>query len=254
VIRTQGAQQDPKGTGHRSSQQLRGRRAGQLVRALVDSSPPYRATELAAASGVSLSYVSRLLDAMEQEALITRKGRVIVDVDWPEMLRLRASQYDLLKIHPYVPMISPQGPQAVLDRLRSAWAEIQDIGNVAVTGTYAARELVPTVAVGGQLMLYVPPDPRQVSALDRIASVLALLRAETGADVLLMRAANPVVFARTRIVNGVPHVALSQLAMDCLGGTGRMPAEGQALVDYMAQHESQWRAPNLSQLNDTAAA
>lgn len=254
VILTQGARHDPGRGGRRPSQHLRGHRAGQLVRVLADASPPYRATELARVSGVSLSYISRLLDALEEEALITREGRVIVDVDWPEMLRLRASQYDLLKVNSYVSMISPQGPQAVLDRLRVDWAKIRGIGHVAVTGTFAARELVPAVAVGGQLMLYVPPDPRQAGALERIASQLGLLRTETGADVVLVRAMNSVVFARTRTVNAIPHVALSQLAIDSLGGTGRMPAEGEALLQYMAQHQSQWRAGNLSQLTDSAAA
>jgi len=254
VILTHGSQRDPGRGGRRPSQHLRGHRAGQLVRVLADASPPYRATELASVSGISLSYISRLLDALEEEALITREGRVIVDVDWQEMLRLRASQYDLLKVNPYVSMISPQGPQVVLDRLRLRLAAVQDIGRVAVTGTFAARELVPAVAVGGQLMLYVPADPRQAGALERIASELGLLRTETGADVVLVRAMNSVVFTRTRTVNGIQHVALTQLAIDSFGGTGRMPAEGDALLEYMAEHQSQWRASNLSQLTDSATA
>ncbi len=253
VIRTQGAQQDPWRTARRPSQLLRGHRAGQFVRVLADAMPPYRATELASASGVSLSYISRLLDALEEETLVTREGRVIVDVDWQDLLRLRASQYDLLKVNPSVSLIAPQGPEAAIDLLLLHWDQVQEIGNVAVTGTFAAREIAPATAVGGQLMLYVPPDTRQVNALDRIAAILGLLRADTGADVVLLRATNSIVFDRRRLVNGIPHVALSQLVIDCLGGTGRMPAEGEAVLAYMAQRESQWRARSLSELNDSLA-
>ncbi len=215
--------------------------------------PPCRATELASASGVSLSYISRLLDALEEETLVTREGRVIVDVDWQDLLRLRASQYDLLKVNPSVSLIAPRGPEAAIDLLLLHWDQVQEIGNVAVTGTFAAREIAPAAAVGGQLMLYVPPDTRQVNALDRIAAILGLLRAATGADVVLLRATNSIVFDRPRLVNGIPHVALSQLVIDCLGGTGRMPAEGEAVLACMAQRESQWRARSLSELTDSLA-
>ena len=40
-------------------------------------------------------------------------------------------------------------------------------------------------------------------------------------------------------------VADSQAAADCLTGTGRMPAEGQALVEWMLGNESAWRVERL---------
>jgi hypothetical protein len=54
-----------------------------------------------------------------------------------------------------------------------------------------------------------------------------------------------VVFERPRLIDGVPHVALSQLAIDCLSGPGRMPAEGEAVLDYMVQTENSWRVNRL---------
>lgn len=247
-IRTEGAKQDPHPQRKPSRQQLRGARAGRLVRVLVDAQPPYRAAELADASSVSLSYVSRLLDALEEEALIIREARSVTAVDWINLIRARASQYSLLGANPYVSMLAPQGPEIVLKILRDQRKLIERIGHVALTGTFATRSIVRNVAVGGQLMLYVPSDPRQNGPLEKIAANLGLFRTETGADVLMLRAANEMVFRGVRRVDGIPNVALSQLALDSLGGTGRMPEEGEELLAYMAKNEKRWRAPNVQQL------
>lgn len=248
IIRTDGASNNPDRAARQHVQQLRGARAGRLVRLLADAAPPYRATELAEVSRVSLSYVSRLLDALEEEALITRDGRLIVEVDWPQLIRARASQFELLKANSYVGMVAQGGTDDVLRRLRVNWEAIEDIGPVAITGSFAARKLVPEVAVGGQLMMYAPPDPQINGAFEKISALTGLLRTKSGADVLLLRPSNNVVFERRRNVDGNPHVAISQLAIDCLSGTGRMPAEGEALVQYMESHVSEWRARNLMEL------
>jgi hypothetical protein len=52
-----------------------------------------------------------------------------------------------------------------------------------------------------------------------------------------------VVFEGTRELHGVPHVALSQLVLDSLSGPGRMPAEAEKVLEYMIDHESDWRSP-----------
>jgi hypothetical protein len=248
IIRTEGAKQDPRPSRVSAHQQLRGARAGRLVRVLVDTQPPYGATQLAAASGLSLSYVSRLLDALEQEALITRERRSVNDVDWRELIRARAAQYNLLEANPYVAMLAPQGADRTVEFLHDRRKSIQQAGEIAVTGPYAARKVVPNVTVGGQLMIYVPPDPRHNGALDKIADDLGLLRSDIGTDVLMLRAANEIVFRGIRQIQGIPYVALSQLAIDSLGGTGRMPAEGEELLDYMARDEGKWRARSLDEL------
>src|ERR1700722_20402624 len=51
---------------------LRGPRAGRLVRALVDAAGTWTVAQLAATTGLSASYVSKLLDSLEQEALVQR--------------------------------------------------------------------------------------------------------------------------------------------------------------------------------------
>jgi len=243
-LRQLGADRDPNPPS-RGRHGLAGARAGNLVRLLVDVAPPYRAGELAAASGISLPWVGRLLEAMEAQALIRRDGRTVVDTDWVGLLRERAATIDLLKMNNAVPMVAPAGIPTTLERLARPDISPQ----VAVTGSLAARAIAPR-AVGGQLMLYVrgaTGEPYQ------LARQLQLIPAERGADVVLLRPPNDVVFQGLREVDGVPHVALSQLTIDCLSGNGRMPAEGEALIEYMTDDESRWRRASLPEHSAAAA-
>ncbi len=107
-----------------------------------------------------------------------------------------------------------------------------------------AAEAIAPVTVGEQLMIYVPG---RIHAPDAVANRLSLLRSETG-DVVLMRAANDIVFAGRRKVRGIWSVALSQLVLDCLSGPGRLSAAGDAVLEYMRAHEPEWRAPSLKSL------
>lgn len=49
------------------------------------------------------------------------------------------------------------------------------------------------------------------------------------------------------IDDGVRFVNVPQLAVDCIGGSGRMPAEGAALVDWMQANTDQWQYPSLAE-------
>ncbi|MGW2612706.1 helix-turn-helix domain-containing protein [Streptomyces mirabilis] len=240
VLYTEGDTRAPRSAPARTSKAtLAGPKVGRLVRLLADVAPPYRAGELADAAGLSLPYVSRLLDTLEDQLLIRREGRVITDVDWPQMLRARAEQLNLLRHNPYVGMVAPNGIPQVFNALHNLLTN--EPSQIVVTGSYAARMVAP-LAVGGQLMLYVPAGPHTP---DEIGDDLGLLRVDKGADVLLLRAHDKVVFERTVYEGGVHRVALSQVVLDCLSGPGRMPAEGEAVLDYMETTTDSWRAPQL---------
>ncbi|MFE6868524.1 hypothetical protein ACFVFS_18400 [Kitasatospora sp. NPDC057692] len=242
VVYTEGALQAPRAlAAQQSKTTLGGPKAGRLVRLLVDARPPYRASELANASTLSLAYVSRLLGTLEDQLLIRREGRTITDVDWRNLLRERAAQASLLRPGTYIGMIAPNGIPTVLNRIKTLPPNLVD--SMAVTGSYVARQIAP-VAAGGQLMLYVAPWART----DDFADDLGLLPVPENADVLLIQAPDQAVFARTVAVDGVPQVGLSQLVLDCLSGPGRMPAEGEAVLEYMSAHEGEWRAFSISDL------
>lgn len=239
VIQAQGASRQPQSEVVRrdSVPTLAGPRAGRLVRCLADFRPPYRAGQIADAADVSLPWVSRLLAVLEEQLLIRRDGRVITHVDWPNLLRARAATFELLRHNSYVGMFAPNGVVEVLDTLRTL--NPADGRRPTVTGSFAARAVAP-LAAGGQLMFYVGPGPRDP---DIVGDRLGLLRVDDHADVVILRAHDPVVFDRSRIVDDIPHVALSQLAIDCLSGPGRMPAEGEAVLEYLAAAEGEWRRP-----------
>jgi len=240
-ILTQGSRRASKTTGPTSKNvTLAGPRAGRVVRFLVDFTPPYRPTDIAETAGVSLPWVSRLLTQLEEQLLVRREGRDIIRVHWPELLRARAASYDLLRHNPYVGALAPLGIRAVLDRIRKLPPPHDDRPRVAVTGHYAARAVSP-LAIGGQLMLYTEAGPHPPH---RLAEELGLFEVDEGAEVLLLRGHDEVVFDRCRIVDGVPHVAYSQLVLDGLGGPGRMPSEAETVLEYMTENETHWREPN----------
>jgi hypothetical protein len=239
-ILTQGDRRAPRPVRPNSKNvTLGGPRAGRVVRFLVDFTPPYRPTDIAEAAGVSLPWVSRLLTQLEEQLLVRREGRDIVRVDWPELLRARAASYDLLRHNPYVGALAPRGIGEVLDRLRKLDLGAEERPRAAVTGHYAARVISP-LASGGQLMLYTEAGPHPPHQL---AEELGLFEVDEGAEVLLLRRHDEVVFERCRVVDGIPHVAYSQLVLDGLGGPGRMPSEAVAVLEYMSENESSWREP-----------
>ncbi|MGW3303991.1 helix-turn-helix domain-containing protein [Streptomyces rubiginosohelvolus] len=235
IIHTDGAEKDRRPAVRGTSQTtLAGAKAGRLVRLLADVEPPHRASDLHQASALSLPYVSRLLGTLEDQLLIRRSGRTITAVDWPQLLRARSQVTKLLGNDSYLGFLAPNGLPSVLNRMPQAPARYVD--GLSVTGSFAAQRFVH-VAVGGQLMLYVAPwlDPVDV------ADELGLLPVTEGADVLLLKEPDEFVRQGSEVVDGVQYVAPSQAALDCLAGPGRMPAEGEALLDFMEAHPQQWR-------------
>jgi hypothetical protein len=244
-IYTEGLTRAPRSASQSSSAvTLSGSKAERLVRILADVKPPYRASDLATATGLSLAYVSRLLGVLEDQLLIRRDGRTIRMVDWQGLLRARAEHSNLLNLNPYSGFIAPNGTDYLLDQLKDAFVSRHLI---AITGSHAARDVAP-LAIGGQLMIYIRPDHFS----DELVDHLGLLEVKQQADVLFLDAHDPVVFWRSRVVGGLRHVALSQLALDCLSGPGRLPAEGEAVLESMATHE-QWRNLDIHTIKDWRA-
>lgn len=230
-IRTDGAQHDPApGVPKRRSRGLAGAAAGVVTRLLVDYCPPFRQKDLAVVGGVTPGYMSRVLRTLDDEALITRDGALIVDVNWPELLRARAGSAELMKINRVRPMVAGKSPEALYRTLISQGSEV----SVAITGSYAAREVAPA-AVGGTLMLYVSPD--DVRSGGEIDDELGLVPpASNGrSNVILLEPPNNGPFKGIRPFGATWHVGLSQLVVDCLSGPGRLPAEGNAVLTHMIE-------------------
>jgi len=214
-VRLHGADVDPR-PPERGAIGLRGPRINGLIRLLVDATPPYRARELAAAAGLSESYVSRALRGMQEQDLIQRRGP-IVDVDWAELLRQRSGQYSLLGDNQGRAFLA-KNPRDLIVRIRGEEA--------VVTGPCAVDET-------GPLELYVP-DARTFARAHQLQPT------KTEANILLLEPASTSQVERSRCVDGVRHAGYSQLVQDLLSGS--LPAAGEALLDRLAEAPD-WRVP-----------
>lgn len=236
-IETQGASQDPRATRRRAA--MRGAKAGAVVRVLIDAIPPYTGAEIARAAGVNEGYLSRILDSLTDEGLIDReRAGPVMQVHWPAMLRRRAQALDLFRRVGTYRYVARQGASALLETLRERPAA--DRRPPTVTGSFAAARLAPVAAP--TLLVFYSMNPRELE------SELDLLPAEAGADTVLIRPDNNVAFARAQPDGGVAWAAPSQVAIDCLVGSGRMPSEGEALISWMQANEDRWRYPSIREL------
>lgn len=86
-VERQGATKDPWPADD-ALKSLRGRAAGRAVRALIDFRPPYGVRDLAQRAGVSLGSLSRTLDLLDREGLVTRGDRGdVIELDWERAIR-----------------------------------------------------------------------------------------------------------------------------------------------------------------------
>jgi hypothetical protein len=233
-IRTSGAPRNPT-PEPRGRARVRGPKAARLVRLLADAGPPYGVREIAKAADLAPGYVSRLLDALDREALVERSSKgEVQSVDVPGLLRRWAGSYDVLKTNEVKRFIAPAGAAKALERLASAETR------VAITGSFAAVRLAP-VAAPALLLAY-------TEEIGAVADALDLLSADDGANVVLLSPFDRVVWDRTTTDEGLTYAAPSQVAVDCLTGTGRMPSEGEALLTWMSENESAWRLNSLREV------
>jgi len=236
-VETHGASQDPGSARPRSG--IRGAKAGSVVRVLVDAAPPYTGAEVAKAAGVNEGYLSRILETLVSEGLVDReRAGPVTRVDWAAMIQRRAQALNLFRPVGTYRYVARQGTSALVDRLRAR--SVDRHRPPTVTGSFAAARIAP-VAAPSLLVVYTM-DPRELE------SELELLPAEAGADTVLIRPDNDVAFARAELDGGMAWAAPSQVAIDCLAGSGRMPSEGEALIGWMRGNESAWRHQSIRSL------
>jgi hypothetical protein len=198
---------------------------------LTDYSPPYSVTDLAALATVSAGYCSRTLQALEREALVNRDRKgTVVSVDWQAMLRRRGQMVRLFDPQRSTGWIARRGFDEIVDLLSEV-----DPDSYAITGSFAASRIRAIAAPTG-LALY-SDDP------DQLARDLNLLPADSGADVRLILPTQAGELVRPRIEEEITWVGLTQLVIDSFGGPGRMPQEGDAVLEWMTENEEAWRLP-----------
>lgn len=239
-LQTSGAERDPTPKEQQRAQ-LRGPKAGRLIRFLIDVRGPYDVSELARATSLTPGYVSRLLDTLDREALIERAPRGPVEsVDIGGLLRRWASSYDVFRSNEALGVIAPSGIEAFLEAVLRADPTDPEI---VITGSFAAAATMAPIAAPALLVGY----------CERPAALAAehgLLPSDEGANVVLLSPFDPVAEERTFVRDKLTYAAPSQVVVDCLTGNGRMPAEGEALLEWMLENESSWRSSRLEDLGD----
>jgi len=229
-LRDVGAARDPwRGPG-RPRNSFRGSIAARVVRGLVDFAPPMTVPELVKRSDVSTGAGYRVVEFLEREDLLERRRQgPITRVDWRTILERWAEDYELNLQEGPVRMLEPRGVEAAMKRLRTAEPD----GRYVLTGS-AAAAFFEKYAQTRMALIYAERPAE-------LAERLELRPVETGANVLLVRPTDEVVFARSTNRDGLRVAAPSQIAADLLNGPGRSPAEADALLDWMQSNESIWR-------------
>lgn len=246
-IETSGADRSPANNRRAGPPRLSGAKVGALVRFLVEVAPPYGVYDIEQATGVSRGYVSKVLSRLADDVLIERTPRgPVTAVDWPALLRVRGDAVDLFASESSRTYIAPNGA-------RSAFSTLGRLtkGPLVVTGSFAAAAIAP-VAAPALLVCYVDAGDNGTTVAS-VAGDLGLLPSDEGADVVLLPPSDPSIVTRPRLDGGVAFVNLPQLVVDCLSGTGRMPAEGEALLDWMQTDVDRWRYTSLDDFREVAA-
>ncbi|MDX2379280.1 MAG: hypothetical protein QNM02_05935, partial [Acidimicrobiia bacterium] len=205
-----------------------------LERTLAEVVPPYGLGELAGALDMDAGYVSRLLTGLGEDLLIERQPRKPIErVDWEAMIRQITRTYSLLADNETTSWIAPAGPEQFLRDLSSS-----KLKRWAVTGSFASSRLVTVTAP--EIAVVYTDDP------ERLAETVRLRPTRTGGNVVTALPYDPIVYERTWEQSGLVFTSLAQVAIDCLTGFGRMPAEGEALLDWMRQRAPRWQSATLT--------
>ena len=229
-IEASGAARNPWRENH-PLRSFKGNRSGRVVRAFLDYRPPFGTRELSSLTGNAPASISKVANLLEREAIIQRdRSRgPISQVDWERLLRRWAQDYyfSFSTANELIPCIEARGVTSLMDKLRGA------VFTYAVTGSFAAIRHAPVAEP--RLATVFTPNSRD--AINR----LGLRPADSGANVLIGKPFDPVVFDRIEEDDGITYAKVTQVAVDLLTGPGRGPAEAESLIDWMRSHEDAWR-------------
>lgn len=207
---------------------LKGPTAGRVVRALVDFLPPYTLSHLVQIAQVPGASAYRVVDFLFREALLEREPRgPVVNVDWEGVIRRWADDYSFTGSNRTRKCLDPRG----IDSVRRSLSDYE--AQYSITGSLGVRPYTTGAPVRLATVF--------VEDADTAAEALGLRETDTGANTILAEPFDPVVFERSRNLEGLNYAAPSQVAVDLLTGPGRGPSEFDQLLRWMKKNEYAWR-------------
>jgi hypothetical protein len=204
---------------------LRGPKTARIIRYLCDFREPLKVRDIAANTSVNAGNVSRVLDFLTRENVISRERGGVSSVDWEALIKRWA--VDVAKDRRGEAFLEPHGLKAFIRRLEDSKCLY------AITGAYAGAQIAPA-AMPVAVDVY-------VTNIEAFADELELLRSDRVGNVRLVEAPDHVVFERTMNVNDVMIAAPSQIAADLLTLPKRSNDEYRSLLLWMKKHERIWR-------------
>ena len=227
-IEVGGADRDPN-PKRRPSRSLAGAKAGRIIRALCAHKGDWGVREIANSTGTNPGYVLRLLTSLDREALIDRDKRGRVEqTDWQRLIQrwVESTPLESRGLSRYC--IAPRGLPATMSALKKTQRPY------SVTGSFATGRFV-SVAPARLLHLY-------VETIEGFCRDLKLTETDVGANVVLIEPKDSsILFDVATDEEGMRWAPPVQVAADLLTSPGRGPAEGEALLIWMADNQEAWR-------------
>ncbi|NMF29708.1 helix-turn-helix domain-containing protein [Cellulosimicrobium aquatile] len=232
VLRAEGADRSPRARAS-SISRFDGLAANRVIRALSETKLPVGVRELAANATVAPGSVSKMLATLTAEGVVDRDddGRV-------SFVRRRGLIHRWVRDYSFITsnkgvmfFLAPRG-------IERALASVNTSGPVTITGSAAARRLLPpgtTPVVPLRLLTLYAPDP---SLLQRSAGLLPVDR--SSANVIAVAPQDREVLPSYG--GDVASLAPTALVLaDLLTTPGRSDAEAEQLMDALATHDPLWR-------------
>ncbi|HEY5856101.1 MAG TPA: helix-turn-helix domain-containing protein [Aldersonia sp.] len=233
LLTGQCAARSPRPSRTSAVTRLNGLAASRTIRALATAALPARVRRLAGLADVSPGSVSKLLVTLASEGIVDRDATGgVVAVRRRALLRRWVVDYSFATTNTSVGYyIAPRGLERTLARL-------DDQMNVAVTGSAAARRLLPdssTSVVPLRLLAIYAARPAE------LVGELGLIDAEPAtANVVIARPQDPDILTQPH-QGGLVTAPLQLVIADLLTLPGRSDAEAEQLMDALAVADEAWK-------------
>lgn len=205
---------------------LSGEASALVVRGIADLGTPIKVSELINQTGVSRASAYRTLDYCEQAGYLSRSAPGVVEsFDISAALTAISETFGFSKGGNIKRYVAPRGLGLVLEKLRNAKTKY------ALTGSYATKGLNQ---ISDAMSLFIYCDDQS-----ELAAELGLSEVDSGGDVFINTPDWKLVYQRLGVFESLTTVSPAQIAIDLLGGPGRNPEEGKAMVSWLeAQSDS----------------
>ncbi len=231
LLTGEGADRSVRPRGSSAVVRFNGPTTGKVLRALLTEPLPIGVRELAQVAGVSPGSVSKILATLGTEDLIARDDqRRVVEV------RKRQVMYRWTSDYSFVDSNSEASFYLAARGTERALSDLSDLPNVSVTGSVAARRLLPD---GMTSVVPLRLVAAYAAAPDQVARKLRLVETQPAtANVVIARPQDATIVDST--VDGLRLAPTPLVVADLLTLPGRGEAEADQLMDVLARDDEAW--------------